>query len=465
MGYLKRVTIGVLLIIGLLGYYLMAYHILRSEHLVLFSNYTLLFVLGILLTVVLAKRKKAWLILFLSGLLFRLIFLFASPQLSDDYFRFTWDGELQKIGESAFSFVPNDFRAHFEDDSLNARKFKELYTANSEAFPDGMNSKRYHSIYPPVNQLVFTIASYLGSPNYGNLIVIRLLIVLMEVFTFFMLRRLLMAQHRAAWLTGFYWLNPLVIIELTGNLHFEGFAVGFLLLSLYFLSQQKTNTAGFALALAISSKINPIFMLGAVYKHMSLKKFIPFTLITLTLTCIGFALILDSETFWNFKNSFGLYFTWFEFNTGFFYGYRELCFFLFDTDISSKISLIFPALTVLLFLWVCFSKDKKDIYQRLLLLYVIYLSFTPVVHPWYIIMLIPLAILSNKLYPLLWSFLVFFTYIAYGEPYGESYGVIGIEYGLVFLLMYFEFKGNYSVVNRVKNHLFGTLYIKNDATL
>lgn len=451
MGHLKRNYVGILLVIGVVGYYLMAYHLGRTNHLALFSTYIILFVLGILLTL---NFKKYWKAIFISGFVFRLLFIGATPQLSDDFFRFTWDGELQKIGESAFSFKPQDYEIHFQGDSLNTQKFGELYAAQTEAFPEGMNSKGYHSIYPPLSQLIFTISSFLGSPNHGNLIVMRLFILLMEVVSFFMLRKLLMAKGRATWLTGLYWFNPLVIIELTGNLHFEGMAIGFLLLALYFFSQQQTSKSGLALAMAISAKINPVFMLGAAFKHTPQRRFIALIITTLLITLIGFVIVLDTQTLWNFKNSFGLYFTWFEFNTGIFYLFREAGYILFDIDITSKISLIFPSITVLLFIWVCFSKAKYDIYQRLLMLYVIYFLFSPVVHPWYIVMLIPLGILTHKLYPILWSLLIFFTYSAYGEVYGESYWVIGLEYSLVLLLMYLEYKGSSETLNRLKRYLY-----------
>ncbi|MCE7992881.1 MAG: hypothetical protein HEP71_12910 [Roseivirga sp.] len=455
MAGLNRLVAGGVVLLSLTGYLLLAYRFERTDHLAIFSLYALLFALGLWLTMAFFRFRKSWVPLFVTGLCFRVVFLVVTPHLSDDYFRFTWDGELQLEGESAFRFVPNDYREHFAGDSLNLQKFEELYKAHSQEFPAGINSKQYHSVYPPVSQFVFAISSLIGSPNEGNIVVMRLIMLLAEVVSFFILRRLLQAHGRALWLTGFYWLNPLVIIELTGNLHFEGFAITGLLLSLFFLVQRKTARAGMTLALAICTKVNPIFLMVAAFRELELKKFISFSLVTVLLSSAAFYLILDSETFWNFKNSFGLYFTWFEFNTGFFYLVRELGFRFLGQDVTSNISLIFPTLTSLLFVWISLSKVGKDLFERLLLLYVIYFSFTPIVHPWYITMLIPLAILSKRLYPLLWSFLIFFTYSAYGETYEESYTVIIVEYLLVYVLMYLEYSGRFAFIDRFREKVFG----------
>lgn len=455
MAGLNRLVASGLVLLSLTGYFLLAYLFERTDHLAIFSIYILLFALGLWLAIAFFRFRKSWVFLFITGLCFRMTFLMVPPHLSDDYFRFTWDGELQLEGESAFRFVPDDYREYFEGDSLSLQKFEELYAAHSEEFPEGINSKKYHSVYPPVSQFIFTISSLIGSPNEGNIVVMRLLMLLAEVVSFFMLRRLLQAQNRASWLSGIYWLNPLVIVELTGNLHFEGFAIAGLLLSLFFLIKRKSVKAGVALALAICTKVNPVFLIGATFRELELKKFKSFVLMTLLLTSAAFFLILDSETFWNFKNSFGLYFTWFEFNAGAFYLIRELGFWLLGQDVTSKISLIFPTVTVLLFALTSLSRARMDVFERLLLLYVIYFSFTPIVHPWYITMLIPLAVLSKRLYPLLWSLLIFFTYSAYGETYAESYTVIIVEYLLVYTLMYLEHSGRFVIIDRLRDGFFG----------
>ena len=455
MEVIKRyqIHIWLLALVALGGYGLFAYELKRSDHLLLFTSYTVLFLIGIFITVYFIRNRKPWGFIFLFGLLFRCTFLLVTPHLSDDYFRFTWDGELQNDGISAFAFLPIDYGSVFEKHSPLFDKYEGLYNARTAEFPDGMNSKIYYSIYPTVNQFIFKTASFIGSPNDGNLVIMRIWLLIAEVVSFFILRALLLRSKRSEALVGLYWLNPLIIIEITGNLHFDGLAITFILLTLLYISQKKTTMAGTAVAMAIVTKLNPLFILGAAFNRMTLKTFIWFAGSASLLTVLLLALILDTDTFWNFKNSFGLYFAWFGFNAGPYYLIRETGLLLSQTDISNIISAVFPIITIALFAYVSIT-SKKDIVQKLLLLFVIYFSFSPVVHPWYLTVLIPLAILSKKLYPILWGFLAFFTYCTYGENCGESNAVIFIEYGLVYLLMYLEYKKSSKIIEKVKGLLF-----------
>lgn len=454
MEFIKRcqIYLWILVILSILGYFLFAYELKRTDHLLIFGIYIALFVIGLIITKDSIRQGKHWMYVFAFGLAFRLAFLFVTPHLSNDYFRFTWDGELQKDGISSFQFLPKNHAKYFENDSVLAKKYGDLYNASSAEFPEGINSKRYYSIYPTINQFVFKTASMYGSPNDGNLVIMRIFLLIAEIVSFFLLRLLLIKKGKKGAMIGLYWLNPLVIIEIAGNLHFDGFAIAFILLALYYLGQKKTMVSAAALALAICSKLNPIFFIGAVFKKRSTKTFILFSGATVLLTVGLLAVILDSETFWNFKNSFGLYFAWFSFNAGPYALLKEVSILATGVDVSDKLSLIFPIITLLLFILVSIKSEKK-IHHKLLLLYVIYFSLSPVVHPWYLTVLIPLGILSGKLYPIFWSLLVFLTYQAYGEEFNENVTFVVLEYGFIYVLIYVEYKGNSKRVEWLKRWL------------
>jgi hypothetical protein len=316
-----------------------------------------------------------------------------------------------------------------------------------------MNSKIYYSIYPTVNQSIFFISSSAGSPNKGNVIAMRIFLLLAEIISFFVLKALLAQHNYSSSLLGLYWLNPLIIIEVVGNLHFDGLAITFILMALLYLKKAKTGKAALALALAINTKLNPLFFLGAAFNRMKFKRYVIFAAATSILTFVMLALILTPETFWNFKNSFGLFFAWFGFNAGPYYAIEEFGILLTGINFSDKISIVFPIITLILFATISL-KSKKHTAHKLLLLYVAYFSFSPVVHPWYLTVLIPLGILSGKLYPILWSLLAFFSYSAYGESYGERLWIIFAEYVLVFALMYIEHKKIVPAIEKLKARLF-----------
>lgn len=453
MAALRNVYFWVLSSIAGIGFYGFAYVFQRSDGAAMYGCYCLLFALGLALTMMAVKKEIHWVQVFAAGLLFRGLFLLATPQLSDDYFRFTWDGELQKDGVSSFAFLPQDYASYFAHDTLQLEKYEALYKAHSDAFPDGMNSRQYYSIYPTVSQTVFEVSGLLGTPNNGNLLVMRVFLILAEVASFFLLLALLQSRQLDPGLVGLFWLNPLIIIEVAGNLHFDGLATTFILLTLYLLNRSEYSKAGIALALAICTKLNPLFLAGALFRKVQMKTFLLFGSVTVITSLLLLSFTLDFDTFWNFKKSFGLYFAWFEFNTGPYYFLREVGWLVTDKDISPYISLTFPYVTMLLFAIVLWN-PKTDLAERFLWLYLIYFSFSPIVHPWYIVVLVPLAVLSRKLYPLLWSLLIFFSYSHYREPFGEALGVVFLEYGLVYGLVYLESRRSCSALERFKYWFF-----------
>lgn len=172
--------------------------------------------------------------LFLA-LVFRLILLVATPALSDDYFRFLWDGYLLNAGENPFLHLP----AYYAENN-----FLGIYGLNETLFT-GLNSPNYYSVYPPVCQFVFALAGMVSTGNLlAGIILMRVIIMLAELTTFWLLLRLLAHFKLPARQVLWYALNPLVILELTGNLHFEALVITFTLTAFYFLTQNRYRFFG-----------------------------------------------------------------------------------------------------------------------------------------------------------------------------------------------------------------------------
>ena len=448
MALIKQYGHWALLPVAIFLYYLFAFEIKRTDHLVLFSCFSALIVVST--GVYLGLKNSEWTLLFAVGLLFRLTFLVSTPHLSDDFYRFTWDGELLKDGYKVFAFKPREFTKNVKEE--HKEKYKSLLNAHNDEFPNGMNSKKYHSIYPAVNQLVFFSASLSNSPNKRNLIIIRLWILIAEIVSFFMLRSLLLKNNNAH-LLGLYWLHPFIIIELSGNLHLEALAITFTLMAIYFAMKNKLLGSALATSLGIMTKLTPLFLLGAFFRGRPFKNWIILCMITGMFSLTMFFLIVDLETFLNFKDSVGLFFAWFSFNAGPFNMVRDFVLMISGADVSSLISLFFPFITMGILGYIVFIKKYSTV-TTLLLLFTTYFMFSPIVHPWYISILIPLGLLSKMIYPLLWSLLIFGTYATYGTEYIQPMPWIYFEYCAVIFTMTCELRTKENWSHKVANFIY-----------
>jgi len=69
-----------------------------------------------------------------------------------------------------------------------------------------------------------------------------------------------------------------------------------------------------------------------------------------------------------------------------------------------------------------------------------YLITTTTVHPWYLTTLLFLSIFTKYRFPIVWTYTIMLSYIAYQNPvFKENYWCIAIEYGIVFGMMLWEF--------------------------
>ena len=96
-----------------------------------------------------------------------------------------------------------------------------------------LNGSHYTN-YPPINQLCFVIAAiFAKSSILGSAIVMRVLIILADIGIIYFGKKILERLNLPIHNILLYALNPFIIIELTGNLHFESVMLFFLVWSLY----------------------------------------------------------------------------------------------------------------------------------------------------------------------------------------------------------------------------------------
>ena len=428
----------VIALFGVLFYWVFAYDLVRDDFIKLLSLFAALFFLYYKL---IQFEKWNFKFLFAIGVLFRLVFLFLEPNLSQDFYRFIWDGELIKNGINPYLYTP---------DTLIKRA--DLVVANAQELYNGMGSlsARHYSNYPPLNQIIFTISAFLGGSSIlGSLVVMRLTIIAADIGILFFGRKLLQSIGKSNHLAFWYFLNPLVIIELTGNLHFEGVMLFFFLWAIYLIAIDKWKWSAQVYALSILLKLVPILFLPLFLKHFGFKKSIIFYSL-IGITCILFLLpFYSSEFIDNYSQTVGLWFSNFEFNAGVYNAVKKIAVTQFEAkpwELVKSYGNLIPKLVITTALLLTFLRKNQNINTLLsstLMLLTFYYFLSSTIHPWYIIFLLVLGILSNYRFPIVWSAMVVLSYYAYSNPeFKENLWLIALEYFIVFSFFSYEMLKN-----------------------
>lgn len=378
-------------------------------------------------------KKESEILLWIS-MGFRVIFIAAVPFLSDDFYRFIWDGKLFIHGFNPYLFVPSEIIN--TDMAKTAGLTQELY--------QGLNSPNYYSVYPPVNQLLFSLGGFFSKFGLlGGIIALRIPIIIAEFFLIKYIRRLLeslkLPQHNVLW----YALNPLVIVELSGNLHYEGMMMMCIVIGLYWLIHNKWGGAAVWWAMAISIKLIPVLFLPVLLKRLGIVKSFWFYLITTLALLFTFLPFLDEQLIHHISSSIDLYFRTFEFNASIYYLVRWFGFKSVGYNIIQSAGPILSIITFVLVMLLYFYKNNTwhDTLKKMLFAYTIYLLLASIIHPWYVINLVVLCVFVPKYkYVILWSLAIVLSYAAYQTiVYKENLSLIGLEYLIVIGWFVFEF--------------------------
>jgi hypothetical protein len=375
--------------------------------------------------------------LLISGILFRLAFLFHLPNLSQDFYRFIWDGELVSNFINPYLFTPNQI--------INQ---SALVIDNAQKLIEGMGelSPKFHSNYPPLNQLVFAIAALVGGKSIlGSVIVMRIGIIAADIGTIYFGRKLLKNLNLSPHLIFWYFLNPLVILELTGNLHFEGVMLFFFVWSVYLLSKNKWQLAGVIYALSIATKLLPLLFLPLFFKYLGIKKSILFYVIIGLTILLLFLPFYSPEFITNYFETVGLWFSNFEFNASVYNVVKKIGVTYFDAkpwELIKTYGKITPYIIIgVVLLFSLFRKNEKltGLINSMLWVMTIYYILSAIVHPWYIVFLVFLSIFTRYRFALLWSGFVILSYWAYSNPdYKEHLGLLWFEYLVIFAFISYE---------------------------
>ena len=413
-----------LISLSAIGYFGFAYHVQRADFATVFIIYAALFLLFVGMFQI---KKDNFLTLAGVGIFFRIIFIVALPNLSQDFYRFIWDGRMLLNGFNPYLFTPESF---IQSGELPINQAQELYKGMGQ-----LNGSNFTN-YPPINQFCFVLANLFSSNSIlGSVIGLRFQIILADIGILYFGKKLLEKLHLPVSAIFLYFLNPFIIIELTGNLHFEGVMLFFLVWALYLLVAQKWQWSAVVLALSVAVKLIPIIFLPLFFQQFKLKKLIAFYTITLVTIVLLFVPFFNSVFITNYSQSVGLWFKSFEFNASFYYLARAIGYQISGYNQIAVIGKIIPVIVIFIVLGLAFFRETKTSIQliiAMLLSLSFYFFLSTTVHPWYVASLVLLSVFTKYRFALVWSFVVILSYSAYSNnQFNENLWLVALEYLLV----------------------------------
>lgn len=430
---LKTNRISLLMVLASLIFYVsFAYSLERSDFVKLLSLYAALFFLFYKLVKLNSENFK---FLFWTGIALRAVFIFSIPNLSQDFYRFIWDGRVLIQGINPYLHTPDSF----ESLGMSIQQSFELINGMG-----ALNASNY-SNYPPVLQFCYAIAAFVGGQSIlSSVVVLRLTLIAADIGTLYfgkkLLEKLKLPTHQIFW----FFLNPFIIIELTGNLHFEGVMAFFLVGALYFLANKKWFLSAVFFGLSVTTKLIPLLFLPLFLsyfisqfpsKFIALKNLTFYYVMVLVTVLVLFIPFLSEAFIENFSATLSLYFTSFEFNASVYYLIRWIGFETVGWNIIGTVGKILPLAVVVFLLNLSFFKRAKNLSQLLILMLFgvgFYYLLSTMVHPWYLVVPLVLSLFTPYRFMLVWSLMIVLSYSAYpANGFQENLWLVGLEYLVV----------------------------------
>lgn len=176
----------------------------------------------------------------LLALAWRLLLVTSAPLLSDDVYRYIWDGRVQRLGYNPYTSVPDD------------PALQHLHTSLTRQIPP--TSAALPTIYPPAAELFFRVVTTVHESVTAMTLAI---LVCDALIVLVLLRWLVVTQRNPWWVLAYAW-HPLVAIEGAGGAHVDVVGALFVMVTVYALARRWPATAAAAFAVAVTVKFLPI---------------------------------------------------------------------------------------------------------------------------------------------------------------------------------------------------------------
>ncbi len=193
------------------------------------------------------SQRRTLAFVFAAGLVFRATLFPLYPSLSDDLFRYRWDGKMQVAGYNPYLLAPADpSLKHLRDQTYQA-----------------VNGKNYVAVYGPLSESLFRWwypVAAAPSSIYLSVLLMKVPMLAFDLGTALLLVRLLGLLGLPALRVLVYWWSPITVIEFAASGHNDSVAVFFLVLALVGWAGGEKSWSLVALALSTLSKLFAAFL-------------------------------------------------------------------------------------------------------------------------------------------------------------------------------------------------------------
>jgi hypothetical protein len=387
------------------------------------------------------KISFFWFIIF--GILFRLALLPSEPFLSDDIYRYLWDGKIFAAGINPYKYAPVD---------IQLQEFRDQFVFPFLNFPEIATS------YPPVSQFMFFINHYLG----GSVLSWKILLFFSEIILFLVIFRLVQHFKLNKYRLLIYFYNPLLIIETYSNGHLEIIGVLFFWIGVYFFYQHSDGKSIIFFVISIMTKFFPL--ISSI--PFLINKFIRKSTLLITL-CFFLILPFMIGGILPLPGLFSYINRW-EFNGGVYnlaisimnlldvkeYQWMDLIFSSHLETFYISYAFYYKVCALIILTALIFDQLKKlrttsgfrsiNFIQRSFILTASFLLLTPTLHPWYLIWIIPFLVFLPNFSWLLLTFLIQASYFvlkeyALSSVWEESVWILLFQYVPFFVLLIWEY--------------------------
>lgn len=338
-------------------------------------------------------RRARWFVVAVA-LLARIALLPLPPVLSEDAYRYLWEGKVQAAGFNPYRVSPD------------APELTHLRDATWQQ----LTHREVPSIYPPLLLLVFR----LGAAVSGTPVVFKFIFTAFDVVTLWLLIQLLRARGQNESLALIWAWNPLVILEFAGNGHEMSMPICFFVAGLWALQRGRAELAGASFAVASLSHLMALPLALAVLLAGRVKRMSAWA-VFVAILIVGFLPFADAGSQllhglvhfagrWRFNGSlFELLVRWFDNNAA-----RQVSdgiWILYERPKRIAAVLGAGVLAWTLLRRYAPSRAALAVAGALLLL-------SPTVHPWYVTWMVALVCMEFRVAWLAFSAFVIVSYVA-----------------------------------------------------